>query len=185
MTVKDVHADLSDDMLVQAACRGDVDSFAELYRRHIAKAVAVAFCELSDRGLAEDAAQESFAEICRNLRNLRDTRKFSYWLATICRRIAGRIRKRNRRHQELPQHDLQAPMNRNDTQHHEEIRAAVDQLPGSAREVIILHYFGELSHAEIAATLDITSAAVHGRLVRAREQLKECLTRKGVGANMP
>jgi RNA polymerase sigma-70 factor (ECF subfamily) len=178
-----VYADVGDDKLVQAACRGDVDCFAELYRRHIAKAVAVAFCELSDQGLAEDAAQESFAEACRSLQNLRDTSKFSYWLATICRRVAGRIKKRHRRHPELTVQDVAAPANDNDS-YDEEIRDAVDKLPHLAREVIILHYFGELPHAEIAATLDITAAAVHGRLVRAREQLKEYLMRKGLGVNI-
>ena len=169
--MKRVHADLSDDILVKAACRGDIDSFAELYRRHVAKAVAIAHCELYDRGLAEDAAQESFAEACRTLGNLRDARKFPYWLAVICRRIAGRIKKSNRRRRELPEHELEVPQRDSDS-NYEEIRDAVQQLPHSARDVIILHYFGELSHDEIAATLNTTPAAVHGRLVRAPSRLR-------------
>ena len=166
-----------------AACRGDVDSFAELYRRHVDKTLAVAYCELSDRGLAEDAVQESFAEACRSLANLRDVRKFPYWLATICRRVAGRMKKSKRRRHELPEQEIAAPANDRDS-YYEEIRDAVEQLPHSAKEVIILHYFGELSHDQIAATLDITPSAVHGRLVRAREQLRKYLTRKGIGVKI-
>ncbi len=179
-----MHAEHSDQMLVEAANLGDVDSFAELYRRHIAMAVAVAYCELSDRGLAEDAAQESFAEACRHLGKLCDGRKFPYWLATICRRVAGRINKTNRRLRELPVDEIVATVSDTNSSH-EEIHDAVELLPKAAKEVIILRYFGELSYDEIAATLDITPAAVHGRLVRARAELKKHFTHKGLGANTP
>ena len=47
----------TDAELVEAARHGDVSSFGELYRRHYAAAVAIAFCALSDYHLAEDAAQ--------------------------------------------------------------------------------------------------------------------------------
>ena len=65
------------------------------------------------------------------------------------------------------------------------IRDAVERLPQVAKEVIVLRYFSELTHDQIASTLDITPAAVHGRLTRAREQLKQYLTRQGLGVNMP
>jgi RNA polymerase sigma-70 factor (ECF subfamily) len=178
-----VHTDASDDDLVMAACSGDVDSFAELYRRHVDKAVAIAYCQLSDRGLAEDAAQESFAEACRQLHSLRNGAKFPNWLAAICRRIAGRMMKSKRSLRELPEHELVAPAAADS--YSEAIRAAVEQLPPSAKEVIVLHYFGDLTHHEIAATLDISSSAVHGRLVRAREQLRRQLAHTSTGAKTP
>jgi RNA polymerase sigma-70 factor (ECF subfamily) len=178
-----VHADASDDDLVKAACRGDVDSFAELYRRHVDKAVAIAYCQLLDRGLAEDAAQESFAEACRQLHSLRNGAKFAYWLGTICRRIAGRMIKSKRFCRELPEQELVAPAAADS--HSDAVRAAVAQLPASAKEVIVMHYFGDLSHDEIAATLDISPSAVHGRLVRAREQLRRQLAHTTTGAKFP
>jgi RNA polymerase sigma-70 factor (ECF subfamily) len=181
--VKVVHAELSDDILVKAACRGDVDSFAELYQRHLAMALGIAYCQLSDRALAEDAAQESFAEACRNLQKLRDGRKFPHWLAAICRRIAGRMKKARRHHGPLVEQEQVARAN--DDESYEVIRAAVERLPQVSKEVIVLRYFSESTHEQIAHALNITPAAVHGRLTRAKEQLKHDLTRQGLGVNTP
>ena len=61
----------TDAELVEAARNGDVSSFGELYRRHYAAAVGIAYCALSDHHLAEDAAQEAFAVACRDLGRLR------------------------------------------------------------------------------------------------------------------
>jgi RNA polymerase sigma-70 factor, ECF subfamily len=184
ITVTFVHAALSDDQLVRAACRGDVDSFAELFHRHAAMVVGVAYFELSDRGLAEDAAQEAFAEACRNLGKLRDGGKFAYWLATICRRVAGRIRKSNRRYRELPQQEPIAQATP-ETARIEAVREVVERLPQAAKEVIILRYFSGLSHEEMAKALNTTPAAVHGRLTRAKQQLRQTLTRYGLGVKNP
>ena len=50
----------ADAELVETARNGDVSGFGELYRRHYAAAVGIAFCAPSDHHLAEDAAQEAF-----------------------------------------------------------------------------------------------------------------------------
>ena len=49
--------ELTEAELVEAARRGDLDSFGVLYQRHYAAMVGVAYCVLRDRHLAEDAAQ--------------------------------------------------------------------------------------------------------------------------------
>jgi RNA polymerase sigma-70 factor (ECF subfamily) len=175
--------DVGDDVLVQSARRGDVDSFAQLYRRHFAMAVGIAYCVLSDRGLAEDAAQDSFAEACRHLGKLRDGRKFPSWLAAICRRAAARMKRSRRPHRELAEQELEAPASDDDSRR-EAIWDAVQRLPPAAREVIVLHYFSRQSHEEIALTLSITPAAVHGRLIRAREHIRRQLMHEGLGVDM-
>jgi RNA polymerase sigma-70 factor (ECF subfamily) len=80
-----------DTRLVEAARNGDVGSFAELYRRHYVRMVGVAYGILSDRHLAEDAAQEAFAIACRELGRLRRAEKFPAWLAVVCRNAANRM----------------------------------------------------------------------------------------------
>src|SRR3972149_8461138 len=93
----------TDAELVKAACNGDVSSFGELYRPHYAKAVGIAYCALSDRHLAEDAAQEAFAIACRDLGRLRRADRFASWLAAISRKVARRTaRSRFRRQNEQP-----------------------------------------------------------------------------------
>ena len=51
------------------------------------------------------------------------------------------------------------------------IQKAVERLPASGREVIMLHYFSGLSYQEISHALGITPQSVHGRLQRARGAL--------------
>ncbi|HEY4759200.1 MAG TPA: sigma-70 family RNA polymerase sigma factor [Thermoguttaceae bacterium] len=170
----------TDAELVKAACNGDVSSFGELYRRHYAKAVGIAYCALSDRHLAEDSAQEAFAVACRDLGRLRRADKFASWLMAICRKVARRVAKSKLRHllpEEMPLKDDPDP----DDDSGEAVRQSVQRLPQAAREVIVLHYFSGLSHEQIAATLNISPQAVHGRLIRARRKIAEDFRRNGLG----
>ena len=166
--------------LVDAARGGDVAAFGELYRRHYAGMVGLAYCVLSDRALAEDAAQEAFAIACRDLGRLRSAEKFPDWLAGICRNVAkvmARSRRRYAAAEEVPAPVSGAAADGRD----ELVRESVEQLPRSAREVVVLHYFSGLSHKQIAATLGISPQAVHGRLTRARRKIEDYLRRNGLG----
>ena len=56
------------------------------------------------------------------------------------------------------------------------VLTALEQLDEPAREVLRLRYWEELSVAEIATVLQLSSGAVRVRLHRARQQLKPALT---------
>ena len=170
----------TDAELVEAARNGDVSSFGELYRRHYATAVAIAYCAVSDHHLAEDAAQESFAVACRDLVRLRRADKFAPWLGGICRKLACRLAK-TKPPGRLPDDAVLPAEDCPDDDQKILVRQAVQCLPASAREVIVLHYFSNLTHEQIAATLDISPQAVHGRLIRARKKLTDYLRRNGLG----
>lgn len=164
--------------LVQAALNGNVDSFGELYRRHYAAMVGIAYATLADHHLAEDAAQEAFAVACRDLRRLRTAEKFPHWLASICRKLAIRAVGKKLGHR-LPENIVDDNGEPDPSGRNHDILQSVQRLPGSAREVIVLHYFSDLSHNQIAETLGISPQAVHGRLVRARKKIAEDLRQTG------
>jgi RNA polymerase sigma-70 factor (ECF subfamily) len=152
-----------DTQLVEAARNGDVRSFAELYKRHYVRMVGVAYCILSDRHLAEDAAQEAFAIACRELGRLRRAEKFASWLGVLCRNVANRMARR--RTEVVASEDVPAP--RSDASRdglHQAVRQTVQNLPIQQREVVMLRYFSGLSYEQIAAALGISSRAVNGRL---------------------
>ncbi len=172
-------SECTDAELVEAARNGDVSSFGELYRRHYAKAVGIAYCALSDHYLAEDAAQEAFAVACRDLGRLRRADKFASWLIAICRKVARRIGRSKLRHPLPEEMPLKGDHNTDDDSA-EALRQSVRRLPKSAREVIVLHYFNGLSHDQISTTLGISPQAVHGRLIRARRKIAEDLRRNGL-----
>jgi RNA polymerase sigma-70 factor (ECF subfamily) len=170
--------------LVEAALTGDVDSFGELYRRHYTAVVGAAYCVVGDRHLAEDAAQEAFAVACRHLPRLRRADKFACWIRSIGKRVAGRMA-RSRRESELPPETAAPSTAHAGHDGSDLVHQAVLHLPSAAREVIVLHYFTGLTHKQIAAMLDVSPEAVHGRLVRARRKLADALRRNGVGSVEP
>ena len=166
--------------LVAAVRRGDTGSFTELYRRYYAATVGIAYSTLSDRHLAEDAAQEAFAITCRDLGRLRCDDKFVHWLNAICRKVACRLvtwKSRNGLPEDLPWAAAMGP----DEDRANLVRQAMQRLSASAREIVVLRYFSGLSHEQIATVLGISAQAVHSRLCRARRKMADFLRRNGVG----
>ena len=177
--------------LVGAGRRGDADSFAELYHRHYVAAVGIAYSTSSDRHLAEDAAQEAFAIVCRDFGRLRRDDKFVHWLNAICRKVACRLVKWKSRGglpEDLPWHA--ATDHGDDRANAREdranlVRQSLQRLSAHAREIVVLRYFSGLSHEQIAAVLGISAEAVHSRLCRARRKMADFLKRNGVGRREP
>ncbi len=155
---------------MEAARSGSVESFAALYDRYYPAVVGVAYAMLGDIHQAEDAAQETFAVACRDLRHLRQAEKFAGWLRGICRNVAkGIIRSRSRRLELDPPAVIDEPACEDG--YAAEVRQAVAELPPRGREVVLLHYFSGLSHEKIARLLATSPHAIHGRLIRARRKL--------------
>ncbi|MHC4105882.1 MAG: RNA polymerase sigma factor, partial [Planctomycetota bacterium] len=131
--------DKSETRLVEAACNGDIESFGELCRRYYPAMVAIGYSVLTDHQLAEDAAQESFARALTKLQNLRNIRKFVPWLAAICRNVAKDMAMANTRI--INTDDLsKAAQNNNPEESRKLIRLAIEQLPVSDKELIVLRF---------------------------------------------
>jgi RNA polymerase sigma-70 factor, ECF subfamily len=177
--------------LVAAARGGDADGFTELYHRHYAAAVGIAYSTLSDRHLAEDAAQEAFAIVCRDLARLRRDDKFVHWLNAICRKVACRLVKWKSRGGLPEDRPWTAATGIGDDRADSRadranlVQQSLRRLSASAREIVVLRYFSGLSHEQIAATLGISTQAVHSRLCRARRKMADFLNRNGVGRKEP
>ena len=167
-----------EELIVEAAQNGNLESFGILYERYYGSMTALAFSVLADRHLAEDAAQEAFAVACGELRRLRRRDRFAPWLAGICRNVARQMqRKRKHAIQNIPAPDE----NRENTDRIDEaVRRALWKLRPAHREVIILRYYNELSHAEISAILGISGQAVNGRLIRAKRRIAKYLKHDGI-----
>lgn len=55
----------------------------------------------------------------------------------------------------------------------EAVKSGLDQLPDNQRQALVLSYYEELSHREIAEIMETTPKAVEGLIARARNSLKE------------
>ena len=146
--------------------------------------MAVAYSALADHQLAEDAAQEGFARALVNLRKLREPDRFAPWLAQICRHVAADMRRTRRRTavvqaashvQDEP--DCEYPV--------QLVRHAIDELPRTMREVLILRYYDDRSYEQISGVLGLSKGAINGLLTRAKRKLARSLRRRGVREDMP
>lgn len=170
--------DNSEITLVEAAAGGDLQGFGKLCERYYQPMVAIAYAVLADRHLAEDAAQEAFAKACCNLRQLRNKEKFAPWLACICRNVAKDMAVAKTR--QVNAEDLaQLPDEHNQDGTSQTVRDAISKLPASARELIVLRFYNELSYERIGAVLGISRAAVNGRLKRAKRKIARYLQHNG------
>lgn len=180
----------SDRDLVEAAQQGRLDSFGALYQRYHNPIVALAYAQLGDKHLAEDAAQEVFAIACRDLRSLRDRDKFGVWLGGICRNVCRQMLRVKIRTAPLPcgpaapgwESEVARDRGPEQKEQWDAVRRAVWQLPTDERELIMMRYFDGFSQARISQVLDLTPAAVNGRLTRAKRKIAELLEHSGFGS---
>ena len=57
------------------------------------------------------------------------------------------------------------------------VRKAMDDLPKSMREVLILRYYDDRSYEQISAVLGLSKSAINGLLTRAKRKLAKSLRR--------
>ncbi len=170
----------AEEQVVEAARRGDVESFAVLYRRYYATLVWLAYSILLNRDHAEDCAQQAFVNACENLANLRRADRFGPWLATICRHEAHQILRTRKPAAVCPAVDGSTEIRSDpEGEDHVLVRAAISQLEPMYREIIILHYYNEMDYRRIAATLGVACHTVRGRLFRARRRIEKILRKNG------
>ena len=164
--------------LVEAALGGDIVSFGELCRRYYPAMAAIAYTVLNDHQLAEDAAQESFARALVRIKSLKERAKFAPWLAAICRNVAKDMVIAKAKH--ISTENLsQAARKNNDDENSRAIRRSIEQLPDTARQLVVLRYYNNLSYDQIASILGISPAAINGRLLRAKRKMAKYLKHNG------
>lgn len=168
-----------DSVLVDAAVNGDAESFTELCRRYYPAMVAIGHSILGDRHLAEDAAQQAFANAVRTLPQLRKKSRFAKWLAAICRNAALDMLKKQDAIGTGDDVSATAEARSNDAT--DVVREAIGCLSASDREVIFLRFYDGMTYERISAVLGISTQAINGRLRRAKKKIAGHLRRAGFG----
>ena len=133
---------------------------------------------LGDKTLAEDAVQETFIRVYRNLEKFRGESSEKTWIMKIAMHVCydmnhtGWFRHTNRRvTPEMLPGEAVTEEEKNDA----ELAEAVKKLPFKLREVILLYYYQGMNVNEIADALNISHSSVSGRLKRGKEKLKNML----------
>jgi RNA polymerase sigma-70 factor (ECF subfamily) len=134
-----------------------------------------AFWLSRDRALAEDVVQETMLRAWKAQDTLQNESAAKPWLLTIIRREYARSFERKRfvtvDVDELVAKE-ESTLAAADQQELDEMRAAIFKLADEYREPLVLQVLMGYSTAEIAAELELSTAAVLTRLFRARKQLR-------------
>jgi RNA polymerase sigma-70 factor (ECF subfamily) len=177
---------------IRLVLAGEKQRFHELIRPLERAVFVMLLMLLKNETDAEDAAQEAFLKVYRNLHNFRGEAKFSTWVLSIARNEGlGWLRKRASRPEEALEPILEdsgdfTPALLTDwrevpaealerTELRECLCRAVLSLPTIYREVVQLRDIDELDVEETAAVLGVTGGAVKVRLHRARAMLQKAL----------
>ena len=123
-----------------------------------------------DRGLAEDAAQETCVIVHRKVRSLRRVEAFDAWLYRILMHESARIRRRSGH---VTEQIDQSTLSNDDISG--DVWRALGELSPELRAVTVLFYFHDLTGEEVAAALRISHGTVRVRLSRARKALRTLL----------
>ena len=180
-------AGLSEGQLLDrfVATRDEV-AFGALVARHGPMVLGICRGVLDDPHDVEDAFQATFLVLVRKAKGLRDRDLLGQWLYGVARRVALRARadSSKRRARERPDCEVEAEpvatLNAELRELQVLIREEVDRLSSNDRMAVVLCYLEGLTHEEAADRLGWPVGTVKGRLARAREKLRERLTRRGV-----
>jgi RNA polymerase sigma factor (sigma-70 family) len=179
-------------LLERFAARRDLAAeaaFTVLVERHGPMVLGVCRQLLHDRHHAEDAFQAVFLVLARKAGAIRDPERLGNWLYGVALRTAAKARRRldRRRRSEVeagtssvepaiePGRDPGLLREEAEAVHQE-----LGGLPARYRAPVVLCYLEGLTHDQAARRLRCPVGTVRSRLARARERLRDGLTRRGV-----
>jgi RNA polymerase sigma factor (sigma-70 family) len=177
------------ELLDRFVCLRDDDAFALLMARHGSLVYGVSRRLLSISADADDVCQATFLVLARKAATLRRERSLAGWLVGVARKLAGDIRKHNRRrrHRERKAAGDARTVERRDASIVASSREAaqlldteITALPRKYREPILLCCLEGLPKAVVAERLGWPEGTVAGRVSRAKVLLRTRLERQGV-----
>ena len=186
---------ISEEMaLVHAAKAGDVSAFESLVKKYDRNVFRIANHITHNREDAEDVVQDAFLKAYENLEQFQGQSKFYTWLVRIAVNEAlMKLRKRRpertvsldedvkTEEDSLPREVADWSPNPEQQYSQAELRdiltRTIQGLPQGFRTVFVLRDVEGLSTEETAEALDLSIPAVKSRLLRARLQLRDRLSR--------
>lgn len=162
--------------------RDDPAYFARLYDQYATDVLRVCYFYLSDREKAEDVCQDVFVRLMTTHPLLQPGREKTWLLKVALNRCRDLWRGAWLKRVILggPTFELiPAPdeFSRRDDQ--QAMMAAINQLPATFKEVILLHYYQGMNIAEIAQMLELPEGTISSRLSRGRKKLESILLKGG------
>jgi len=180
--------DTTDEHIARLVQAGDADKFGVLVERYEAKLKRYARKFLNLKEDIEDLVQDVFIKSYTNIQSFDSKQRFSPWVYRIAHNtFVNELKRKERGSFIFFDTDTILPhIPAKETTDGElldaELRAELDTLlievPSKYREVLVLHYFEELSYQEISEILQIPVTTVGVRMNRGRKKLKSSFEEK-------
>ncbi len=177
----------SDEDVSGAFSEGHPDALALVYERFGALVYSIALRSLRARSDAEDVTQQVFVSAWRSRGSFDPERgTLGGWLVTITRnKVADALRQRQRESRVLLQvaggATVQAPEAPSDQVLDRIVLAdELAQLPESQRLVMVLAFYSDLTHEQIAQVLGLPLGTVKSHIRRGLQRLRSRLEVNGV-----
>jgi RNA polymerase sigma-70 factor (ECF subfamily) len=178
-----------EDLVVQVQ-EGNTEALGEIYDRYAGRVYAF-LLRAVEQGLAEELLQDVFVALWQKARLFDPNRgSFNAWFFTmIRRRMYDALPAYQKRRSEnslsepgISQAAFEIPDNKSDLEEQvlrlfrdEEVRMALQHLPPEQRQIIMMTYFGGLSHRELALKLKLPVSTIKGRARLGLQRLRQLL----------
>ncbi|MEO7043312.1 MAG: RNA polymerase sigma factor [Gemmatimonadaceae bacterium] len=164
--------------LIERAKSGEPSALADLYGRYATTLYQTAYRITGSRSDAEDVVHDLFVGLPSALKRYEDHGQFAAWLKRVTVRLAlVRLRSDRRRSTtSLDDSHTLVSQDRTDSRANlDALQQKIMALPDTLRAVLVLSRVEGYTHDEIAALLNISSAASRTRLSRAIDMLRRSL----------
>ena len=167
--------------LLMKAKAGDKDAFGILYKYYYPKVFRYCRVNIYRDDLASDICQETFMKAWKALPtfHLKNGGTFQAFIFRIARNIIIDLSRKKKEfsleiYQEIETDDDQVEkLSRNENI--DRVKRVLAKLSEKDRQIVILRYFEELSHKEMAKIIGVREGALRVRTIRVLKKMKELL----------
>lgn len=167
-----------DNELAGLAAAGDADAFRVLLERHYDGIFRLAFRFTGNRADAEDITQDVCMALVDRIGSFRGEARFTTWLHRI---VVNACRDRGRRRATAQRvtadfaavEDLRRAADADRGEHMAWVTEMLSRFSEDIRETAILVLAEQLSHAEVAAILEVKESTISWRMHELRKGLKQ------------
>jgi RNA polymerase sigma factor (sigma-70 family) len=161
--------------LVEGCVINDRKAQKRLYYKYCNAMYTIAFRILKNEDDADDALQEAFIQIFKDISTFRRESTIGAWIKTIVIRSALRKLKKNVFTEELDDKTLNIPDQQSCALTSEYIEKKIMSLPPGYRTVFLLIEVEGYSHKEVAEILNISEGTSKSQLFYAKRHLRVLL----------
>ncbi len=165
--------------------QGSTEACAQVITRFYGTVHNSCYCVLQNKDEADDATQETFLKMMRNIKQYDTNRKFKPWLYQIAINTARNILLKKRPRSFIEQEQI---IDVSDTksipidiitqkEQISKISTSIEKLSPELKIVILLKYQQDLENEEITQALNITPGTLRVRLFRAINTLRKKLNK--------